>query len=78
MENETVAKPDRPECLSFLDLPAEIRNGIYALLFEHRHPLIVVRAARAGRPATLHKRHGDPTDGLSLVQIKGEVKGWLC
>jgi hypothetical protein len=47
MANSTLrlmSRPADPQALSFLDLPAEIRNWIYELLFEHDGPLRIASA----------------------------------
>lgn len=53
------SRPNNPDSRSFLDLPAEIRNRIYEIVYEHRDPLIVTHAeSRKGLPI-LHQLHSD-------------------
>lgn len=52
----------------FMDLSAELRNRIYAILFEHPDPVYIVQGSARGRKddkrAALHRRIGDRNESL--------------
>jgi hypothetical protein len=66
--------PACPSALSFLTLPAEIRNSIYELLYVHVDPMVVASTELAGDTATLHRRYSDQNDGLILVTAQENAK----
>ncbi|KAF2820395.1 hypothetical protein CC86DRAFT_459862 [Ophiobolus disseminans] len=58
--------PMNSDTTSFLDLPAEIRNWIYEILFRHVDPLLL--AYPGGGHVSLHRRIGDRNDDLPVAQ----------
>jgi hypothetical protein len=57
-----------PKAKGFFSLPSEVRNQIYALLFEYNEPLHIVLNDESGR-IELHRRESGGADG------DGEVNG---
>jgi hypothetical protein len=51
-----------PKAKGFFSLPSEVRNQIYALLFEYDEPLHIVLDDESGRIG-LHRREGGGADG---------------
>ncbi|KAF2030517.1 hypothetical protein EK21DRAFT_111830 [Setomelanomma holmii] len=53
-----MSKPANPQISSFLDLPAELRNWIYELIFKHADPLYL-SVRRRDRRMVLYRRADD-------------------
>jgi hypothetical protein len=74
--NSITSRPADPSYMSFIDLPAEIRNFIYAEIFEHDDPttvtlaghIAVTSAGQHSGPVKLHRRVGDCNDTLPYVR----------
>ncbi|KAH7080101.1 hypothetical protein BKA63DRAFT_234894 [Paraphoma chrysanthemicola] len=62
------------ERLSFLDLPAEVRNTVYIELFEHVDPILVTTNERHSGRVTLHRRQDDHNDDLPRVKHAAEER----
>ncbi|KAH5398595.1 hypothetical protein HBI32_185790 [Parastagonospora nodorum] len=62
--NEMTSKPADSSCLSFLDLPAEIRNHIYAEIYEHVDHIVLTRNPAGDDLVTLHRRVYDRNHAL--------------
>jgi hypothetical protein len=62
-----MSHPADPQALSFLDLPAEIRNRIYELLFEHEGPL---RIASVGGELVMLSQQSLVDEVLLQIQEK--------
>jgi hypothetical protein len=67
MADSKRSKPASLSALSFLTLPAEIRNNIYELLFVHADPMVIASTEDSDEAATLHRRCTDRNDGLSVT-----------
>jgi hypothetical protein len=59
MSDNLASAPPDPSALSYLDLPAEIRNFIYAEVYEHADPIVVTHFDRTFGPVTMHRRMDD-------------------
>jgi hypothetical protein len=59
MSDNLASAPPDPSALSYLDLPAEIRNFIYAEVYEHAEPIVVTHFDRTFGPVTMHRRMDD-------------------
>jgi len=62
------------DTLSFLDLPAEVRNYIYGYIFEHPDPIIVTNTRHNSGKIALHRLKDDRNEKLRLIRTKTDVK----
>jgi hypothetical protein len=73
MSDNLASAPADPSVLSFLDLPAEIRNFIYAEVYEHVDPIVVTHIDRTFGPVTLHRRMGDRNG-----ELPAHLRSFVC
>ena len=59
--------PHSPERFSFLDLPGEIRNRIYELIYMHKDPVRIAETNSDSGPVVLRRRVGDINHGLVML-----------
>lgn len=59
MSDNLVSAPTDSSAVSFLDLPAEIRNYIYTEVYEHVDPIVVTNFGHGSGRIKLHRRLGD-------------------
>jgi hypothetical protein len=62
--NKMTSRPADLSSLSFLDLPAEIRNHSYAEIYEHVDHIVLTRNPAGDDPVTLHRRVYDRNHAL--------------
>ncbi|KAH7086417.1 hypothetical protein FB567DRAFT_70062 [Paraphoma chrysanthemicola] len=70
----TASAPADLDRISFLDLPAEVRNTVYSELFEHVDPILVTTNERHSGRVTLHRRQDDRNDDLPRVKHPTEER----
>jgi hypothetical protein len=56
--------------LSFLDLPAEVRNEVYGYAFEHPSPIVITFSEQVSGSVTLHRYIGDSNHELPLLRSR--------
>ena len=56
-----------PKHFSFLDLPGEIRNRIYGLIYTHKDPIRIAETNSDSGPVVLRRRVGDINHGLVML-----------
>ena len=53
--------------LSFLDLPAEVRNYVYEYIYEHPDPIVITNTVHNSGQITLHRLLDDRNDELRPI-----------
>jgi len=59
--------PHSSERFSFLDLPGEIRNRIYVLIYTHEDPIRIAGTNFDSSPVVLHRRVCDRNQDLVIL-----------
>lgn len=59
---------------SFVDLPSELRNYVYAYLYEHPDSIVTASAKLGSDSITLHRLLGDRNHKLKRVRSEKDSK----
>ena len=60
--------------LSFLDLPAEVRNYVYEYIYEHPDPIVITNTGHNSGQITLHRLLYDDNDKLRPIHTKTDAQ----